>query len=66
MVNIIILKLCNTTNSNYHAIEQLYHLKRSVGQAINRKLMRDLRIYMAVGGMRKLLKHTLMEKILRL
>ena len=44
-------EFCNATNTNYHALEQLYHLKGSVGQAINRKLMRDLRIYMAVGGM---------------
>lgn len=44
-------EFCNATNANYHVIEQLYHLKRSVGQAVNRKLMRDLRIYMAVGGM---------------
>lgn len=44
-------EFCIATNTNYHAIEQLYHLKRSVGQAVNRKLMRDLRIYMAVGGM---------------
>lgn len=32
-------------------IEQLYALKRPVGDATNRKLMRDFRIYMAVGGM---------------
>ncbi|MEE0955519.1 MAG: AAA family ATPase [Eubacterium sp.] len=32
-------------------IEKLYAIKRPVGDATNRKLMRDFRIYMAVGGM---------------
>lgn len=32
-------------------LEKLYERKREVGQQLNRKLMRDFRIYMAVGGM---------------
>ena len=44
-------EFCLATNNNYEIIKQLFLSKRSVGQDVNRKLMRDLRIYMAVGGM---------------
>lgn len=40
-----------TNNDIYDAIEQLYERKKEVGNDLNRKLMRDFRIYMAVGGM---------------
>ncbi len=44
-------EFCNATGMNYSLLERLYGLNRSAGQAVNRKLMRDIRIYMAVGGM---------------
>lgn len=40
-----------TGNDNYETIRMLYETGKPVGQQINRKLMRDYRIYMAVGGM---------------
>lgn len=44
-------EFCAATGSNYSLLEKIYYLKKGVGQQINRKLMRDIRIYMAVGGM---------------
>lgn len=44
-------EFCLATNNNYDILRQLFLNKKSVGQDVNRKLMRDLRIYMAVGGM---------------
>lgn len=38
-------------NPNYEIIKQFAELKQPIGEATNRKLMRDFRIYMAVGGM---------------
>ena len=35
----------------YHVLRELYKTGRPVGNSLNRKLMRDFRIYMAVGGM---------------
>lgn len=35
----------------YQITENLWEMKKPLGQALNRKLMRDFRIYMAVGGM---------------
>lgn len=35
----------------YHVLEKLYQSGQPVGQELNRKLMRDFRVYMAVGGM---------------
>ena len=40
-----------TGSQNYSLIEKLVDAGKPIGQATNRKLMRDLRIYMAVGGM---------------
>ena len=37
--------------SQYDILQQIYNGNAPIGQATNRKLMRDLRIYMAVGGM---------------
>ena len=42
---------CDATSSNYDNLRQIYSLDAPIGQSTNRKLMRDLRIYMAVGGM---------------
>ena len=44
-------EFCDATNNNYTILEKLFQSKKSIGQQVNRKLMRDLRIYMAVGGM---------------
>lgn len=44
-------EFCNSTGNNYHLIKQLFDMKKAVGQEVNKKLMRDMRIYMAVGGM---------------
>lgn len=41
----------NATGSNYSLLEKIYEMKKGVGQQVNRKLMRDIRLYMAVGGM---------------
>ena len=38
-------------NDTYDVLRQLYKTGKPVGEKLNRKLMRDFRIYMAVGGM---------------
>ena len=44
-------EFCKATGTNYDLLQQIYQTGKPIGQATNRKLMRDLRIYMAVGGM---------------
>ena len=44
-------EFCDATGSNYGLLREIYNCGTAIGQATNRKLMRDLRIYMAVGGM---------------
>ena len=44
-------EFCAATGNNYSLLEKIYEMKKGVGQQVNRKLMRDIRIYMAVGGM---------------
>ena len=44
-------EFCMAVGNNYELLQQIYHTNASIGQATNRKLMRDLRLYMAVGGM---------------
>lgn len=44
-------EFCAATGNNYTLLETIYEKKKALGQQVNRKLMRDLRIYMAVGGM---------------
>lgn len=44
-------EFCNATGKNYELLHQIYEMGTAIGQTTNRKLMRDLRIYMAVGGM---------------
>lgn len=44
-------EFCMATDKNYELLQQIYDMGSTIGQATNRKLMRDLRIYMAVGGM---------------
>lgn len=38
-------------NDTYDVLRQLYKTGKPVGEQLNKKLMRDFRIYMAVGGM---------------
>ncbi len=40
-----------TGNKTYRLLKDFYDKKKEVGNSVNRKLMRDFRIYMAVGGM---------------
>ena len=40
-----------TENDAYQNLRELYKLGKPVGDSLNKKLMRDFRIYMAVGGM---------------
>lgn len=40
-----------TGNNTYELLRELYKLDKPVGDGVNRKLMRDFRIYMAIGGM---------------
>ena len=44
-------EFCKAAGGNYELLQQIYQMDSAIGQATNRKLMRDLRIYMAVGGM---------------
>lgn len=44
-------EFCNATGNNYSILKTIYNTNKSIGQSVNRKLMRDMRIYMAVGGM---------------
>ncbi len=44
-------EFCLATSKNYSLLEKIYNLNKSIGQETNRKLMRDIRLYMAVGGM---------------
>jgi len=44
-------EFCLATGGNYALLKNVFDLNKPIGQATNRKLMRDLRIYMAVGGM---------------
>lgn len=44
-------EFCSATGQNYSMLRTLYEMKQEAGQQVNRKLMRDIRIYMAVGGM---------------
>lgn len=44
-------EFCDATGGSYELLKQIYDTGKAIGQTTNRKLMRDLRIYMAVGGM---------------
>ncbi len=44
-------EFCDATDGNFGLLRQIFDCGRAIGQATNRKLMRDLRVYMAVGGM---------------
>ena len=38
-------------NNTYDVLRDLYRVNKAVGNDVNRKLMRDFRLYMAIGGM---------------
>lgn len=44
-------EFCGAVGYNYSLLQRIYETGRAIGQATNRKLMRDFRLYMAVGGM---------------
>lgn len=44
-------EFCEAIGENYSLLYSLYDRRQSIGQQVNRKLVRDLRVYMAVGGM---------------
>lgn len=44
-------EFCLATNNNYEILKNIAVSNQGLGESTNRKLMRDLRIYMAVGGM---------------
>ncbi len=45
-----------TGNDTYELLRQLYQEGKPIGQQVNRKLMKDFRMYMAVGGMPQAVK----------
>lgn len=44
-------EFCEASGNNYEILRQISTMNSEIGQATNRKLMRDVRVYMAVGGM---------------
>ncbi|MCD7832972.1 MAG: DUF4143 domain-containing protein [Lachnospiraceae bacterium] len=44
-------EFCDAAGGNYSLLKTLFDSKKSIGQQVNRTLMRDVRKYMAVGGM---------------
>ncbi len=44
-------EFCEATGKNYSLLKTVFDSKKSIGQQANRSLMRDIRLYMAVGGM---------------
>ena len=38
-------EFCKAAGGNYELLQQIYQMDSAIGQATNRKLMRDLRIY---------------------
>ncbi len=44
-------EFCDATGINYNILESVYNARQSLGPQVGRKLMRDVRLYMAVGGM---------------
>lgn len=44
-------EFCDANGVSYKILESVYNARKALGPQVGRKLMRDLRIYMAVGGM---------------
>lgn len=54
-----------TGNETYRLLKDFYDKKTAIGNSVNRKLMRDFRMYMAVGGMPQAVQAYLEKKSLR-
>ena len=54
-----------TGNETYRLLKDFYDKKTAIGNSVNRKLMRDFRIYMAVGGMPQAVQAYLEKKSFR-
>lgn len=54
-----------TGNETYRLLKEFYDKKNALGNSLNRKLMRDFRIYMAVGGMPQAVQAYLEKKSFR-
>ena len=54
-----------TGNETYRLLKDFYDKKTAVGNSLNRKLMRDFRMYMAVGGMPQAVQAYLEKKSFR-
>ena len=44
-------EFCNAIGKPFDILKQVYELNGPIGQSTNRTLMKDLRLYMAIGGM---------------
>jgi hypothetical protein len=44
-------EFCDANGISYKILERVYDTRKALGPQVSRKLMRNLRIYMAVGGM---------------
>ena len=44
-------EFCDAMNLQYEYLKELYDKKISLGESTNRKLIRQIRLYMAIGGM---------------
>lgn len=44
-------EFCDAVGFDYNIIKNIYELDKPIGEATNRKLIRDFRLYIAVGGM---------------
>ncbi len=44
-------EFCNACGMNYKILESVFDSQKPLGSQVNRKLMRNLRLYMAIGGM---------------
>lgn len=54
-----------TGNETYRLLKDFYDKKTAIGNSVNRKLMRDFRMYMAVGGMPQAIQAYLEKKNFR-
>ena len=44
-------EFCDALGLGYENLRELYKLKAPIGEAVNRKLIREFRLYLAIGGM---------------
>ena len=55
-------EFCLAAGQDYSVLASIYKANTEIGQAANRQLMRDMRIYMAVGGMPQAVEAYLKKK----